>query len=82
MSLYQCENCGVIENTALGWCWGRKLKGSPDTRKLCSACAPTKFTDGSDTGHDGRWHGRFPQRFYPLGTMETDHDGNIREKKK
>lgn len=31
MSLYQCEECGGRENTALGAYWGRD-------RKLCSEC--------------------------------------------
>lgn len=32
MSLYQCEECGCCENTALGSYWGQE-------RKLCSECA-------------------------------------------
>jgi hypothetical protein len=31
MSLYQCEECGCCENTALGAYWGR-------TKKICSEC--------------------------------------------
>ena len=32
MSLYQCEQCGAMENTALGSYWLQK-------KKLCSECA-------------------------------------------
>ena len=32
VSLFQCEECGTKENTALGMYWGQK-------RKLCSECA-------------------------------------------
>lgn len=36
MSLYQCEECGAKENTALGAFWGRD-------RKLCSECDTGKW---------------------------------------
>ena len=31
MSLYQCEQCGAKENTAVGAYWGRE-------KKICSQC--------------------------------------------
>lgn len=31
MSLYECESCGCVENTATGSYWGM-------TKKLCSEC--------------------------------------------
>lgn len=77
MSLYQCEECGCKENTALGWYWRTK---HPDPkyndRNLCSACGPK---DGFR--QLGEWHGQFKRVFYPKGTMETGPDGNLREKK-
>ena len=36
MSLYQCEDCGAMENTALGHYWGEE-------RKLCSECGFGKW---------------------------------------
>jgi len=90
MSLIQCENCGCVENTALTSCcmWGppslqdifnwegkEHLKG----KKLCSACAPEKFTDGTDTDL-GKWHDEFERKFLPLGEFETDEVGNLRHK--
>lgn len=83
MSLFQCENCGVRENTALSnqgcqrsrmYDWGGKegLKG----KLLCSMCGPVKFRDGGKTGF-GEWHGAFEKKFYALGTMKTDDQGNL-----
>lgn len=57
MSLYLCESCGCVENTALGNWWVRdcntKLAVNPATNKhfpngmaLCSACAPDRYADG------------------------------------
>lgn len=61
MSLYQCEECGCCESTALGHYWSRG-----DGPALCSACGP-----------DQKWHGRFDRTFYPIGSMHTDADGNL-----
>lgn len=81
MSLYQCQECGCIENTACGWYWYTEHTDPKfKDRKLCSVCAPRHFSDGTETDHDGKWHGRFERRFFPLGTMETDDKGNIRKK--
>lgn len=47
MSLFACEECGVVENTALcGW-----VEGPSGRRLICSQCNPTI----------GRWHGRWPR---------------------
>lgn len=82
MSLYQCEKCGVIENTAVGFyhCrdlfdWSEEFKG----KKLCSECGPPRFPGGEETGW-GKWHGMWEKKFYPIGTMETDEQGNVRQK--
>jgi hypothetical protein len=82
MSLYQCEECGCIENTACGWYHYRKHSDPKyGDRKLCSVCGPTKFDDGGST-ELGEWHGRFKREFHELGTMETDEVGNVRPKRK
>lgn len=79
MSLFQCDKCGVIENTALtsgyhGWSekFGRAANrriahGLKPGGKYCSECM------------DGKWHGEFEQKFYRVGTKHTDRDGNIAE---
>jgi hypothetical protein len=62
MSLFVCEECGCIENTALSRFWLRKtsLGKGTEGRALCSACDP----------ETEKWHGRFPQRQYD---PERDH---------
>lgn len=69
MSLYQCESCGCCENTAVGFYHGRDVK-------LCSACAPTHFEDGSPTNL-GKWHGLFERVFLPKGMFRTAKNGNL-----
>lgn len=82
MSLYQCEKCGVIENTALGFYHTRNWVGTYpkefNGKKLCSECGPANYNDGSKTNW-GEWHCMFEKKFYPIGTMETDEQGNIRK---
>ena len=85
MSLFQCGHCGCCENTALAQgCDGYAetffdWTGFEDRRgkKLCSACAPTKYSDGTPTEF-GAWHGRFPRTFLPAGEFQTCRkDGNL-----
>jgi hypothetical protein len=84
MSLYQCESCGAVENSAKGHyhCVGRgfykdKVK---DAMKLCSECTPIEYSDGSIDKKSGKWHGIFPKRIFPLGSLYTDGEGNVRDK--
>jgi len=85
MSLFQCEECGCVENTALAcqgigafaakwfdWTGIERRKG----KKLCSACAPTKHSDGTPTEY-GKWHGRFKRTFLPMGMFKTNKVGNL-----
>lgn len=85
MSLFQCQHCGCCENTALScqgcngyavsffdWADFEDRKG----KKLCSACAPTKYRDGKPTEF-GKWHGEFDRIFLPLGMFKTDRQGNL-----
>lgn len=69
MSLFVCECCGTIENTALGFYWARKRCKFQDESKngkaLCSACIPEFFSDGSRArNHNmvGKWHEKFERR--------------------
>lgn len=80
MSLFQCEKCGCIENTALGWYnWNRGAGDDYDGKKLCSACGPSKLLDGSKTEF-GKWHEKFKRVFHFLGTVYTDKNGCARSK--
>jgi len=85
MSLFQCQNCGCKENTALAcqgcdgyaegffdWTGLDDRKG----KKLCSACAPAKHSDGTPSGL-GAWHGKFERVFLPMGEYRTGRDGNL-----
>lgn len=67
MSLFVCDKCGCIENTALGWYWGAFMKDltTKETygKVFCSECAPLEFPDGEKTRFDGKWHGKFPKRY-------------------
>lgn len=71
MSLFICENCGCIDNTAMNnnyWC--RNMKGIwTDKRALCQECTPTTYADGTPVGIDcwgktGVWHNYFPKRHW------------------
>lgn len=84
MSLFQCENCGCVENTALS-CQGIKpvakwfnWDGIEDRRGLllCSACAPTLDSDKAKTEF-GEWHGQFERVYLPKGMFRTADNGNL-----
>ena len=77
MGLFVCAKCGCVENTALGWWWGRlniKLVLPPDMKQfesgkgLCSECIPAEaeYPDGSGKGKigAGKWHNKFPKETY------------------
>jgi len=83
MSVYQCQNCGAAENTALGWYWNNTENKDPKYYKknLCSACGPTHFENGESTGL-GKWHGHFERVFYLKDSMITDGYGNLIPKDK
>lgn len=82
MSIFQCEECGCAENTACGWYHSRNSKrlNKPEDigRALCSACAKTKWKDGSDRkGFTGVWHGLFERTYLPRGKFKTNQQGNL-----
>jgi len=62
MSLYCCETCGCIENTACANYWSRRIDKLP---LLCSECDP----------NIGKWHGRFEKRS-AVG-MHIDIEGHL-----
>ena len=87
MSLFQCEECGCVENTALsaqGFKWMTKLfnwDGIEDRKGklLCCACGPTEYSSGKETEY-GVWHDQFDRTFLPLGEFETNDVGNLKHK--
>ena len=68
MSIYICEKCGAIENTALGGYWLNCLNNEP---KMCSEC------------NYGKWHGEFEKQYWTdytpdeLIRMEERNDGSM-----
>lgn len=88
MSLFQCESCGCLENTALasqGFDWKPSLwdwSYAPERKgmKLCSACGPLKFNNGTPTESTGCWHNEFDRMFLPKGEFETNQVGNLARK--
>lgn len=86
MSLFQCENCGCAENTAVSyqgfqhidmfdWSGCEKNQG----KALCIVCGPKRLKDGTPTGA-GSWHGAFSRIFLPLGCFSTNRQGNLQHK--
>jgi hypothetical protein len=85
MSLFQCEVCGCVENTA---CASQGIKGYAERffdwegfedkkgKLLCSVCAPTKYKDGKSTEF-GKWHNNFNRKFLPMGMFKTNRVGNL-----
>lgn len=42
--------------------------------RVCSACAPTHYIDGKETGF-GHWHDEFPRIFLPKRMFITNQRG-------
>lgn len=63
MSLFQCDECGCVENTAMpeGY-WCRHAEGEPD---LCSECV------------SGLWHDEFRKIMLPKNKFITNREGNL-----
>jgi len=85
MSLFQCNQCGCCDNTALSWQGFKTPFGDTfdwtgieerEGMRLCSACGPAKFKDGTSTDC-GKWHDKFPRVFLPLGMFRTARNGNL-----
>jgi len=83
MSLFQCENCGCCENTALssqGFSWPDIFDWSyaPEREglRLCCACGPAMYEDGTPSGY-GKWHNIFPRMYLPKGKFKTNRSGNL-----
>ncbi len=88
MSLFQCEHCGCVENTALTGGYltfnhrAFQWDGIEDRRnkRLCSACCPSTYRDGTKCSKGGKWHGQFARVFLPMGEWETNKGGNLQHK--
>ena len=65
MSLFKCEKCGCVENTALSLYWFSNWRKG--IGKLCSECDP----------QIGKWHGMFPKQDATEGGYMLGNDGFI-----
>jgi len=63
VSLFKCESCGCVENTALCNFNIKDFSKDSDGRALCSECDPKI----------GKWHGVFPKR--PATGLVLANDG-------
>ena len=63
MVLFRCEECGCVDNTALGGTHSiRCLELFDDLLSLCVECAPKFYKDGTPNERAGDWHNKFPKR--------------------
>ena len=68
MVLFRCEECGVIENSALSRYNTTRYNDEPN---LCSECDP----------YIGKWHGKFKREF-PEPIEEENTSSNLNKTKK
>lgn len=81
MSIYVCDRCHTIENSALGmfnrarahkrW-FGDAIQ---EGEKLCSSCAPSHFVDGSPNRKGGKWHDAFNRELATPDWIHAQGDG-------
>jgi hypothetical protein len=80
MSLFICEKCFCIENTATGRYWTKDSADLWDDdnlgQALCTQCEPLHFRSGESNDGGGRWHGRFPKR-HPSFEEVRDADPDL-----
>ena len=70
MSLFQCKECGCIENTALcNYAWNCR-EDSEINPETCSLCDP----------EIKKWHDVFDRRILELGMYKTNDIGNLEHK--
>jgi hypothetical protein len=68
MSVYICEKCGAIDNTAIGGYWKNKRNNQP---AMCSEC------------NTGKWHNVFEKKYWKdygkekLLEIESYNDGSM-----
>ena len=76
MAMFQCAECGCTEDFALGWLHGNEpIKDftTPEMvgKRVCSACAPAKWSSEVPIDGYGSWHAQFPRVYYPHGKFKN-----------
>ena len=69
MSLFICDKCGCVDNTACGgtyWIHRSDMYSGEnswaDKLVLCVECKPKEYSDGSIDDNAGKWHNEFKKR--------------------
>jgi len=91
MPLFQCDNCGCLENTALTDCTISYMKifikNIEEVEKYKKELGLKKdeefgnYCSACCPLGDKKWHGEFSRIFLPKGEFETAPNGNLRHKK-
>lgn len=85
MSLFQCEECGCVDNSATSMFNVRNNKRlTPEEflgRELCCVCGPQTFASGEPISKiNGEWHNLFERTFLPKGEWVEDGTGDLTHK--
>lgn len=83
--LFQCQECGTIDNTlhaSQGFCIAPHIYDwsyAPERmgKRLCSACGPVAFVDGTPTPYSGQWHNKFGRYQLEKNSCFTDSEGGV-----
>ncbi|MFH1409119.1 MAG: hypothetical protein ABIH34_04390 [Nanoarchaeota archaeon] len=90
MPLFQCDNCGCMENTALSDCSSGYLRYIGDAGLIAEYRQKLGLQEDEPFGSycsaccplgDGKWHGKFDRIYLPKGEFETACNGNLRHKR-
>ena len=90
MPIFQCDNCGTAENTALTKCNSSNLELRVENQTLLAEYRlQLGLTEDEPFGKycsaccplgEKEWHGSFDRIYLPLGKFETAPNGNLRHK--
>jgi len=91
MSLFQCDSCGSLENTALTDCGRSQMKYFlDDPEEVAEYKEQLGLEEDEQFGDycsaccplgNKKWHGKFERVYLPKGEFETAPNGNLRHKK-
>ena len=90
MSLFQCDNCGTMDNTALSECGHGQMKHLSDNFNLIEeyrikfGLKPNEpfglYCSECCPLGEQKWHGKFDRIYLPKGEFEIAPNGNLRRK--
>ena len=89
MSLFQCDNCGCLENTALTFCGSKQMQFFVEKENIAKYKQQLGLKDDELFGNycsaccplgNGEWHGELDRIYLPKKMFETASNGNLRHK--